>query len=80
MASPLLPFGFQRPHWFGFKNNLPWTVVNSDALAVLRRLPDSSVDCVVTSPPYFWQRDYGVKGQSGQEDTIEEYVRNLTRY
>jgi len=33
----------------------------------------------VTSPPYYWQRDYGVKGQSGQEDTIEEYVKNLTR-
>jgi len=78
-GSPLLPFGFQPPHWFGFKNNLPWTVVNSDALTVLRRLPDSAIDCVVTSPPYFWQRDYGVKGQSGQEDTIEEYVRNLTQ-
>lgn len=29
--------------------------------------------------PYYWQRDYGVSGQSGQEDTIEEYVRNLTK-
>lgn len=54
-------------------------MVNSDALDALKRLPNDAVDCVVTSPPYYWQRDYGVKGQAGQEETVDEYVRNLVR-
>lgn len=43
-----------------------------------RRLPDhistNSVDLIVTSPPYWRKRDYGIKGQIGQEKTSEEYV------
>jgi type I restriction enzyme R subunit len=42
-------------------------------------MPNDAVDCVVTSPPYYWQRDYGVKGQAGQEETVDEYVRNLVQ-
>lgn len=53
--------------------------MNIDACQGLTALPSDSVDCVVTSPPYYWQRDYGVKGQSGQEDTVAEYVANLRR-
>jgi DNA modification methylase len=74
-----LPANVKAPHSFGYRANRAWTVVNADAHAFLKHLPDASVDCVVTSPPYYWQRDYGVKAQSGQEDTIEEYVRNLTK-
>ena len=40
-------------------------------------LDDESVDCVVTSPPYWGLRDYGVAGQLGLEETPEEYVANL---
>lgn len=40
-------------------------------------LPDNSVDLVVTSPPYWLKRDYGVEGQIGQESTPQEYVSNL---
>ena len=36
-----------------------------DALTVLKTLPDSSVNCCVTSPPYYALRDYGVDGQQG---------------
>ena len=50
------------------------TVYCGDALSVLRELPDGSVDCIVTSPPYFRLRDYGVVGQIGLEDTPAEYV------
>lgn len=53
--------------------------MNADAYRAAKALPKESVDCVVTSPPYYWQRDYGVKGQSGQEASIEEYIGNLTR-
>lgn len=43
----------------------------------LRSLPDASIDCVVTSPPYWGLRDYGVEGQFGLEPTLAEYVANL---
>ena len=41
-------------------------------------MPDHSVNCVVTSPPYFWLRDYHVAGQLGMENTIDDYVNQLT--
>lgn len=50
---------------------------HGDALDVLRTLPDGSVDCVVTSPPYFALRDYGQPGQYGLEATPEAYVERL---
>ena len=53
------------------------TLWHGDSLAVLRTLPDASVDCCVTSPPYFGLRDYGVDGQLGAEDSPAEYVENL---
>jgi len=40
-----------------------WQVYNGDALKVLEQLPDEYFHCVVTSPPYFWLRDYNVAGQ-----------------
>lgn len=48
-----------------------------DALEVIRTFPDESVDCVVTSPPYYGLRDYGVDGQIGLEETPEEYTERL---
>jgi site-specific DNA-methyltransferase (adenine-specific) len=48
-----------------------------DALERLRSLPDGSVDCVVTSPPYFALRDYGVAGQIGQEAHVDGWVMRL---
>lgn len=53
-------------------------ILEGEALRSLKeRVPDGSVDCVVTSPPYWALRDYGVEGQLGQERTPEEYVRRL---
>lgn len=54
-----------------------YRLVQGDALARLRELPDESVHCVVTSPPYWGLRDYGVEGQIGQEPTPDEYVLKL---
>ncbi len=48
-----------------------------DALEVLKTLPDNSVDCGVTSPPYFGLRDYGVSGQIGLEETSEQFIKKL---
>lgn len=52
-------------------------ILTGDALEMLRTLPDESVQCCVTSPPYWRQRDYGVAGQLGLEATPEEYVARL---
>ena len=52
-------------------------IVCGDALEVLRGLPDESVHCCVTSPPYWSLRDYGVEGQLGLEETMEEYVEKI---
>jgi len=48
-----------------------------DVLTVLPTLPAESVQCVVTSPPYYGLRDYGVDGQIGLEETPEAYVTKL---
>ena len=53
-------------------------IYTGDALEVLKSLPSESVNCVVTSPPYYGLRDYGVSGQIGLEDTPEEYIGRLT--
>lgn len=52
-------------------------ILLGDAHDILRTLPDQSVDQVVTSPPYFRLRDYGVDGQLGLETSVEEWVANL---
>ncbi len=49
-------------------------IIIGDALTVLRKLPSASVDCVVTSPPYWGLRDYGVAGQLGLERTLGEHI------
>lgn len=46
-------------------------------MAELKKLPDESIDCIITSPPYWALRDYGVKGQLGLEKTFDEYLTKL---
>lgn len=53
------------------------TLWHGDSLAVLREMPDQSVNCCVTSPPYFGLRDYGVEGQYGLEAPPAEYVETM---
>lgn len=53
------------------------TLHHGDALAVARGLPDGAADCIVTSPPYFGLRDYGVEGQYGLEASPAEYVETM---
>ena len=52
-------------------------IINANSLDI--PLADNCVQCVVTSPPYFNLRDYGVSGQIGLEQTPEEYIANLVR-
>jgi DNA modification methylase len=56
-----------------FKNK----IICGDSLEILKTLKDESVDCVITSPPYWALRDYGVDGQLGLESTFQEYITKL---
>jgi len=52
-------------------------ILEGNSLETLKGLPACSVQCVVTSPPYYGLRDYGVDGQIGLEPTPEAYVESL---
>lgn len=52
-------------------------IICGDAAEVLRNMPSESVNCCVTSPPYYGLRDYGTDGQIGLEETPEQYIERL---
>lgn len=52
-------------------------ILTGDCRNLLRTLPDDSIHCCVTSPPYFWLRDYGVDGQIGLEPSPAAFVDEL---
>lgn len=56
---------------------MSWEIRCGDALEALRQFSDNSVQCCVTSPPYWGLRDYGMPGQIGLEVTPEKYVARL---
>lgn len=54
-----------------------YKLFNGDSAEVLRSFPDASVDCVISSPPYYQLRDYGFDGQWGLESTFQAYLEKL---
>jgi site-specific DNA-methyltransferase (adenine-specific) len=52
-------------------------ILNGDCIEMMKTLPDRSVNCCVTSPPYFGLRDYGHEGQIGLEETPEAFVQKM---
>jgi len=52
-------------------------IYQGDALTILKTFPDESVNCCITSPPYWVLRDYGIKEQLGLEPTFQEYINRL---
>lgn len=53
-------------------------ILNGDCREMLNQIPDASVQCCVTSPPYFGLRDYNAIGQIGKEKSPKQYVESLT--
>ena len=53
--------------------------LQGDVFDKLKELDDNSIDCVVTSPPYWGLRDYGVLGQLGLEPTYQEHIQNIVK-
>jgi len=54
-------------------------LVTGDAAEVLAAMPEQCVQTVVTSPPYWSLRDYGIDGQIGLEESVDEYLKSLVR-
>jgi DNA modification methylase len=54
-------------------------ILQGNCIDKIKELDDNSIDCVVSSPPYFGLRDYGVDGQFGLEKTYQEYVANTVK-
>ena len=52
-------------------------IIHDDVISGISQIPDQMAQCVVTSPPYWGLRDYGVDGQIGLEKTPEEYVGKM---
>ena len=52
-------------------------IINGNSLEELKKLPEKSINMVMTSPPYWALRDYGVEGQLGLEPTFDEYINKL---
>ena len=54
-------------------------IIQGDCMDVLKTLPNESVHCCITSPPYFGLRNYEVDGQIGLEESPEEYILKLVK-
>lgn len=52
-------------------------IMEGDAINALRLIPSNSIQCVVTSPPYWGLRDYGIDGQIGLETTLPQFINHL---
>jgi site-specific DNA-methyltransferase (adenine-specific) len=52
-------------------------IIQGDTFDVLKNISNDSIDCVITSPPYYSLRDYNIRGQIGLESTFEEYIEKL---
>ena len=63
--------------WTGIHGTKNWTLYCGDSSAVLKEIENESVNCIVTSPPYYSLRDYKINGQIGLEETVQEYIDSL---
>ncbi len=54
-------------------------ILQGNCIDKIKELEDNSIDCVVSSPPYFGLRDYGVDGQFGLEKTYQDYIDNTVK-
>ncbi len=62
-----------------FNKNIDDSIIHGNALDVLKSLNDQLVDCIITSPPYYKQRDYFTISQIGSELTEKQYVNSLVQ-
>jgi DNA modification methylase len=63
----------RKNEWMEFLNK----IILTDCIEGIKQMPDSSVDCCISSPPYWGLRDYGVDGQIGLEENYSEFIAKL---
>lgn len=63
--------------WSGAVGGKEWSLFCGDAVEALKNIAQESIHCIITSPPYYSLRDYGVDGQIGLEDHVDDYVDSL---
>lgn len=54
-------------------------ILHGDVLEKLKEIPDESIDCIITSPPYWGLRDYGVEGQLGLEPSFKDFLKVMKK-
>lgn len=54
-------------------------IITGDSIQELKKIPDQTFQCCVTSPPYWGLRDYGIEGQIGAEMDVNKYIENLVK-
>lgn len=54
-----------------------WAYACADTIAFMKTMPDNCIHCIVTSPPYYGLRDYGVDGQIGLEESPQAFIAKL---
>jgi len=70
----------QQKEWHGTSSRGgKWSIYHGASEQILKHLEVASAHCAVTSPPYYWLRDYGVDGQIGLEDTVQGYVKSVAQ-
>ena len=72
-----LSLKFLSPFSYSSSANQFAGVMHGDAASKISQLPSDTFNVAVTSPPYYWVRDYGYGGQIGHEDSVEEYISAL---
>ena len=55
------------------------TILQGDVLDKLKDIPDGVFDCIISSPPYWGLRDYGVEGQLGLEPDFRDYLKTMAK-
>lgn len=70
------PHSAGRSSWITADSKIAGVMLG-DSATMLRQLPDETFNVAVTSPPYFWVRDYGYDGQVGHEESVDAYIEAL---
>jgi DNA modification methylase len=75
-AELILDTGVKK--WVGtYLGAQNWILYCGDSRIAMSDIPNESVNCIITSPPYYCLRDYKIEGQIGLEETVDEYVNSL---
>ena len=80
LATPITPIGRRSESDEAFyyrRSGSCGALIRGHSAEILRQLPSECFNVAITSPPYYWARDYGYEDQIGHEDTADEYIASL---